>query len=672
MSRRDTRHAKLERKSRKAAKKNRRQSQRQRELQPSYSLLSGMDEAEELLKEGNMDDAAEVLEELQRRYPRRVEMLGLLLEVRYRQQDMWSYQAICQRIVDLSPEDDDVWLALAGAALANGQPSAARRAFNHYLNHWPDSAPADDARDSRDKLDSFLRLEFAALGVSEAEGFELFLLHDEINFHLHQGEYDRVCDSADRLLRRSPTFAPALNNRCEARFRLGRLDLAIADAKRVLELEADNFHALANLTRFLVLSGLPEEAAEVAQCLKAAESDSPDLFVKQAEALSFLGDWSGVIEALEQAETRTPLDGNVDGLLYHLAGVAAANLGKTDMAVKYWKRAIKLKSADSWAQQNLEDSKLPAGEQHGPWAYPIEYWIPTPVFNRLFADMERAGPRAKDLEVRRRVRRFFEAHPNLERLMPLLLVYGEPTAKEFVVRVAALAGLPSILSALRDFAMGRHGADRLRHQAAMVLVEAGVLAPGQHRMWWDGELRDLLLTSYEISPEPLEPLPKDVERLVSKAHDAMHKDDGAAAESLFDEALRLHPDNPTLAYNRAVALGMQGRKDEATSLVREIHARHPDYLFARVRLAEDAVDRHDFETARSLLDPLTSRRRFHHSEYTAFCHAHVHLLSADGKVDSARSWLDLWQRVAPDDPRAVYWKQRLGKRGLLSSFLPKH
>ena len=112
MSRRDARHARLERKSRKAAKRNRRQSQRQRELQPSYSLLSGLDEAEELLKHRKLDEAAEVLEELQRRYPRRVEPLQMLHEIYIRQHDMWSLQAVCQQIIELAADEDDTWLGL--------------------------------------------------------------------------------------------------------------------------------------------------------------------------------------------------------------------------------------------------------------------------------------------------------------------------------------------------------------------------------------------------------------------------------------------------------------------------------------------------------------------------------------------------------------------------------
>ncbi|MCI0491412.1 MAG: tetratricopeptide repeat protein, partial [Planctomycetes bacterium] len=486
---------------------------------------------------------------------------------------------------------------------------------------------------------------------------------------LQRGDYDKVASAAEQLLQRCPTFAPALNNRSEAWFRLGRIDLAIADVRRVLEFDANNFHALSNLARYLFLAGRSEEAVETARRLTDCKSTSPDLYVKQAEALVFLADWPCVLNALHQAESRDDLAHGADGgLLYHLAGVAAAELGQLDVARKHWKRAVKLGLVSSWAKHNLDDLRLPIGEQNGPWAYPIDYWIPRPVFDRLIAGMEQAGPKAKDADVRRRVRRFLGQHPYIERILPHLLELGDPIAKEFVVRLASLAETPSFFAALRDFAFGRRGPDRLRHQAAMVLVEAGQLASGRQRLWCEGELRELALMRYEITPEPLHALPKEIERLAQKARDAIRSQDGELAESLLVEAMQQRPDDPSLQYNRAVAILLQGREKEAMSLVRDIHARYPDYLFARVRLAEDAVKRRDFDAARSLLDPLMERNRFHQSEFAAMCNANIELLAARGDKDGARIWFDMWQRTDSNDPRAKQWNSRLDKRGFLGRF----
>jgi tetratricopeptide (TPR) repeat protein len=177
--------------------------------------------------------------------------------------------------------------------------------------------------------------------------------------------------------------------------------------------------------------------------------------------------------------------------------------------------------------------------------------------------------------------------------------------------------------------------------------------------------------SFEIVTEPTNPVPKDVEPLAVKAHQALLEGDGAAAESLLDKALERHPDDPSLAFNRSVAIQLQGREEEAMAIVREIHSRHSDYLFARVRLSEDAVSRRDFDQAQSLLDPLVKHSRFHLSEYTMLCHAQIDFLSAKGETEAARMWLRMWQDVAPDDERTHIWSARLSKRGWLRKIFQK-
>jgi predicted Zn-dependent protease len=171
--------------------------------------------------------------------------------------------------------------------------------------------------------------------------------------------------------------------------------------------------------------------------------------------------------------------------------------------------------------------------------------------------------------------------------------------------------------------------------------------------------------SFEITEEPTNPVPKDIEPLALKAHQAILDGDGAAAETLLDKGLERHPDDPSLAFNRSVAIRLQGREEEALAIVRDIHSRHPDYLFARVKLSEEAVKRREFDQAQALLDPLVKGSRFHLSEYTMFCHAHIELLSAKGETEAARTWLRMWQDVSPDDERTIVWSARLGKRSWL-------
>ena len=666
MSRKDPRQAKAEKRARKTAKIMRRQGGQRRTMRHSLSLLNGLAEAEQLLDEGNLEDCASVLEELARRYPRRVEVYGMLVDVYDELTDDWACQEACRKLLELEQNVIEYWLNYASLALKNAQMATAHQAFMHILTHWPEHFIAKQAQEICDQLEQTLQAETAIYNVPSEQMYDLLMPHDEINFNLQRHKYDRVINLADRLLAEYPHFTPALNNRGEAWFQIGRVDAAIEDVHRVLEINDNNLHALTNLVRYLYLNGQFDEAHAAAERMLAIDAASPALFVKQAQALAFLGDWPALLDVLKRAEKRKNLE--EAALLYHLGGVAAASLEQNDLARKYWKRALRKGGLSSWIQPNLDDLSLPIGEKEGPWAFPLDSWIPAGVIKCLMDELESMSSNAKKQSLKQRVRPFLEQHAYLEALLPVLLERGDSTSREFILRFGLWSKSPRLLSAMHDFAFGQLGSDKLRHLAATYLIEAGAIEPGIHRMWIKGESREINLMSFEIISEPTDTLPKQVDKLATDAWRAINDEDGARAEILLDKAIKLHPNNPTLEYNRTVAILLQGRKEEALTLARDLHARHPDYLFARTALAEDAIDNRDFEGAKALLSPMMAKRHFHLSEYTALCHAHIKLLSAQGENEGAKSWLALWEDVAPEDERLDYWYARLNKDKLFPRF----
>src|SRR5207245_305894 len=166
---------------------------------------------------------------------------------------------------------------------------------------------------------------------------------------------------------------------------------------RVLAFDPDNFHALANRTHYLCVTGRLDDARRCAERLKAVQSTALDVWIKKAEALSYLGDDEGVLAAFKGAEQtghqEPPRD---DALLYHLAAVAALRLGREGQARQHWQHALKLAPGMELAAANLVDSRQPVGKRHAPWAFSFHQWVPHAMIRELAAQVAPAARRGRE------------------------------------------------------------------------------------------------------------------------------------------------------------------------------------------------------------------------------------------------------------------------------------
>jgi tetratricopeptide (TPR) repeat protein len=415
----------------------------------------------------------------------------------------------------------------------------------------------------------------------------------------------------------------------------------------------------------LFLSGQNDEAQAVAARFKETVSADADSFVKRAETFAYLADWEAVLEAYRAGQIAWAEIGGTPALVEHLAGVAEANLGNLKAARKHWSRAANAVHPVEWADENLKDSKRAVGKRHGPWAFPLADWAPPALIEEIATvvpDDIREGDDS------RRVAKYFERHPQLELLAGLLVERSDANACEMLVRLAPLFNRPAIWAALKEFALGQRGTDALRVQALMTLSQAEIIE-GRQDMWRDGVLAPVELSCQEISCEPTVELPPEIEELARLANETLHDGHAAEAERLLDEGLRLRPGDVSMQYNRAVAIGLQGREEESLDIIRVIHREHPEYVFARTRLAEECVEKGDLDGAKALLAPLSKKPRLHQSEYAAWCSANISLLLAEGQPAAAREMLKAWEQLDPDDRRIKILKSRIkGGRGLLQSF----
>jgi tetratricopeptide (TPR) repeat protein len=637
-------------------------------------FIRGLAEAEALAKDKHWAEARDVLEALDRRYPGQPALLVDLVNAYYELGNIQGYQSAIERLLEAEPDNADATLSLAGAYLTNMRPALALRTFRAFVERWPDHERAPQARKTMTDLETTMPQILAELGLDDDEAaWELAAQHEEMQVHLAQGRFPQAHQTAQAILRRHPHFAPAHNNLSLAHWTEGHLDRAIESAEQVLTFEPDNVHALSNLVHFLCLQGHTDRARAYAERLRASTAPASDKALKQMEAFTYLGDDEAVLALFEQSEGLEEAEASPSNpVRYHLAAVAALRLGREEQARRWWKQALKLQRGFELAKENLDDLRRPVGERHAPWPFTMAQWMGPQAIKDLDAAFRSASPRQGDKAIESAARRYLKSHPEMALLLPLLLERGDPEGRTLAVMLIRLMHTPELLETLKAFALGPHGPDQVRIEVANLLCMQDVLPSGGVQVYVRGERTEVMLIGFEIGDESeeQESLPPRVEKLAAGAALALREGDWGRAEQLINAGLALKPDALTLLNNRAAMYEMQGREDEAHALVREIHARHPDYLFARVSLARMATMDGDLERAHELLDPLLSRKKLHFSEFENLCMALIDLCLAEDNRDAACAWFEMWESTDPDNPKLMTYRVRLSKlsRGMQRLF----
>jgi tetratricopeptide (TPR) repeat protein len=636
---------------------------------PPLPLLKSLDEADELIRRKKLFEARELLDSLDRRYPNRPEVLGLLVNVNYDLKDMVGYQRAAERLIRIQPNDPDLAIGLGGVYLSNMRPLLALRAFRSFLERFPGHPRAAEVRKTIADLEPGVEQLLSEGGLEGPDRYEIAELHEQLQSALGQGEFPQVRRLAEQLLKRKPDFAPALNNLAMAYLMEGKLAQAIATERRVLEFDPGNIHALANLVIYHCRLGRIDDARAWAEQLKQSGEPAADRALKVAEALSFLGDDEGVLETFQAAQREGDIDQDrSSALLFHLAAVATMRLGREAEARRYWQRALKLSPGLELARGNLDDMRRPVGERNAPWPFAFGNWVARQTIEDL--GRQTAG-KSNDQALASAIRRFLEKHPDIAALVPILLDRGDEQGRQIALMLAQTSRSPELLAALRDFALSQRGPDKLRHQAAQAADAAGLLPDRKARMWVGGQWQDLLLLGFEVTGEPEGTLGPLAEPLMIRGMEALRNRNGLEAEQWLRQALEVAPESPSLLNNLAMALEQQGRREEAQALTREIHERYPDYLFARVALARTHMIAGDLDAAEELLKPMFMKRRLHFTEAAALFGAQVDLYTARGDIKAARTWLDMWADIEPDSPEVARRRLALTAGGGLKRLLSR-
>jgi tetratricopeptide (TPR) repeat protein len=623
-------------------------------------LREGVERAEGLMSRARWPEAAQLLQDLDRAHPQRPEILQALIECSVKLGDTHLYQYGCETLYRIRPSDPDLPYMLTSAYIKNAWPALALSMATGALTRDPGNEKAEQTRKLIEQLAPLVHEQMQAIGLTGPDGLECFCMHDQVRSLLAQGRYAKAWKVAEALAERRPQFPPAYNNGAEACFHDGEIARAIELTKRLLAFDPDNVFAQSNLIRFQCIFGKVDEARKLADRLKTIEPVVKDLALKQAEAFAYLGDDAAVLAVYEKGRVLPSGDAHEDAVLSHLAAAAACRQGQEETAREYWLASLRAKPHFDLARNNLDDLKQPPAVRNAPWSFDMRELVPQKLIQGL-ATRVCAGKGEEEDSLAKAAFKYLDSHPELEGLVPLLLDKSEAAGRELALHLAGVLRTPAIIRAVRDFALGQRGSDQLRVRAAHIATEAGALSEADQRLWLQGEWHTSPLRRFEINGEPVpQHHAPGVLELINEAGVAMRGGDAARTARILEKAMTVDPDDPVVMNNLAQAYGNLGREQEAEALTIRLHQRHPDYLFARLSLANLAVQRGRLERARELLQPLLSRKRFHFGEFAALCAAMIKLDLAEGKPEAARSWLDMWRASMPDHPGLAEYERRIG------------
>jgi len=638
-------------------------------------LREGLEEANDLLERRHPKEALEILEELAKRHPNQPDVLGMMVNAYHDLKNDRGYLHTMIALHRLTPNRAEVKLGLAGGYLANSRPALAYRTFQEFLRKWPNHEQAAGVTKLLPDLDKVLTEALTDLNLSQTLSPESKLdfasKHEEAQVLMEAGEFERGKRLAEALLKQYPQFTPALNNLSLIEWLEDNLPAAIEASQKVLEQEPENIHALSNLTRFLFMQGKTEQARQMAARLQASGAQGYQSWLKKIEALSFIGDDEGVLALLEEARRADALD-ELSGLFYHWCAVATYRLGDAAQARAHWQKALKLSPGFELASANLQALKKAPHERLCPQAFSADLWLPKKTIEALASIAKQAAYRKGGQSFQEKMKEFMERHPVIVHFVPIALRNGDAPARETALDLADLSEYPALLNDLKDFAQSQEGTDELRLQALQILSKHGAFQPGQKvDMWIKGKWTPILTLGFEITPEPMldKIKPKALE-LMKQAIEALRVKDGARAENLLRAALKIEPEQTSLLNNLALALMQQDKNKEAEALVKHITEDFPEYFFGQITLARMSIRDGNLEKARAIINHwMETKKKFHTTEFSALCKAQIDLSIEERQYDSADSWLEMWERVYPEDSEFKNYRRQIKVRKNLAKFM---
>ncbi len=413
---------------------------------------------------------------------------------------------------------------------------------------------------------------------------------EQARFAHRRGDYAAVLEVCSHWQQQAPEEVEPESLAQFAAFMQGQHQQALRASQKLWQQRPDSFLAGFRTFQLLTLIGQTREARAMVEGLRNW-SGSPDREV-QAEFLMWIAgdeEMAALWKSLRTKKALTPL-------LRHYGAVSLSRRGQWAEARKQWGKALEEDPSLRVARENLEQ----AGPEQPAWPYTLWQWLPMTVVAQLMSHPESPLDRLPELLWR----------------LPFLWERGGPMGRSMALNTALNDPEHRCGLLLARFVQGRHG--------------WGLL--------WGAELPE-----FEVHGEPH--VNADPARNVLFDEALSHRQRGRweQAKEIYSRLLETEPKDPIALNNLATCLEELGDPAGSQRILHENFAANPDYLFARLAIAEGMLREQRLQEAQETLAPLLQRRRFHLSEFKGLCDVMLKLALFGKDHEACELWMQAWE-----------------------------
>jgi tetratricopeptide (TPR) repeat protein len=548
--------------------------------QPEFMLIR----ATVLLSLGNVQEALQILQEIERKNPR---LMGVYLPLSMLYMDQeWPAHAL---------------------------QAAKRASFDRDLT--------DVSRTSLKQLIEEATALIQALAARFGLPFETMqkacYFDEQAQMALDENKLSDADTFSKEAIKNAPDWILPHNNRAQALYFLGKTTEAIAVLETVLAREAENTFAMSSLVTYHIGLNQPEQAWNYANRLAML---SPKFSIDSIEiehvitALALVEDtptlWK-IANRFFKAPSETLI-----GRSWQCLAVAAIRSGK-------WKDALSL-------IQKINKEELPPSaktildelEKVTNRRLPRLAWMPpaypgTDLFlhPNIVAEWEALLQNFSDPlspSQKHKLDRFFQKYPFM--IVALKRLLWEENGHLLALQTLCRMDIPEANDEILHFALSQTGSRETRLHAMMMLIQTeSYTGTNVVKIWHEdlGEWRDIELNNQQIGEIKPNVRPETME-IIEKAQNTKNPQE---AITLLQKAIKMEPTCPIAVFNLGVVLTQSGKPEEGEALILRSVKVDPNYTYGHATIAltnaeagrkQEALDHLEFVTRADIIAPSTA------------------------------------------------------------------